>query len=111
MLVPALALGCSKVWCLSLLLLGGSLAGWQGRVWACSQSQERVQAHRPETLALRNRALLAMSGRTISTGSPSVGMGSGEGVGRQEAEKAEKELVVKGPLREHTPTCPDSPVD
>lgn len=31
--------------------------------------------------------------------------------GRQEAEKAEKaekELVVKGPLREQTPTCPDS---
>lgn len=75
----ALALGCSKAQHLPLLLLCGSLAGRQGRVWAGSQSQEHVQAHRPGALALRNGALFFSSGRTISSGGPCVEMGSGEG--------------------------------
>lgn len=107
---PALALGCSKVRCLSLLLLCGSLAGWQGRVWACSRSQERVQAHRPEALTLRNGALFFAAGGPFPLGVLLWGWGLVREWGRQEAEKAEKELVVKGPLREQTPTCPDSPL-
>ena len=64
---------------LPLLLLCGSLAGRQGQVWAGSQSQEHVHAHRPGALALRNGAVFFSSGRTISSGGPYVGMGSGEG--------------------------------
>lgn len=87
---PALALGCSKVQHLLLLLLCGSLAGWQGRVWACSHSQERTQAHRPEALTLRNGALFFGSWRAISSGSPRVGTGSGEGMGEAGGRKGRK---------------------
>lgn len=74
---PALALGCSKVQHPFLLLLCGSLAGWQDGCGQVVSHQEHVRPHRPEALNLRNGVLLLGSWRTVSSGRPCVGLGVG----------------------------------